>query len=209
MALLPLARRFGWFLAVVLLAGLAGATLVRLAPGFGTDERMLDSRLSNGSIQAIAQERQVGAHVAAYYLAYLRGLLHGDLGTSISLGRPVRGLLAERAGTSFRSAGGGLGLAWACALALAGLLEWFRLRRWAAAASAAVGPLLAIPGALVAIGCFCLGGQPALAIAAILFPRLFRYTQSLVRQAAAAPHVLAAEALGQNPDVPPRDAAVA
>ena len=198
MALLPLARRFAWFLAVVLLAGLAGAALVRQAPGFGTDERMLDSRLNNGSIQAIARERQIGSHVGAYYIGYLRGLLHGDLGTSVSLGRPVRELLAERAAISSRSAGAGLGLAWAGALALAGLLEWLRVRRLAAAAAAASGMLLAIPAALLAIGCFYLGGPPAPAIALILSPRLFRYTQNLARQAAAAPHVLAAEAMGES-----------
>jgi peptide/nickel transport system permease protein len=197
-------RRLFWFPLVLLLGGLAAAALVRLAPGFGVDERMLDSRLSNTSIQAIARERGDGGNIAAYYARYLGGLLRGDLGNSVSLGRPVRELLAERAGVSLRTAGMGLGLAWTAAMAVVVFLEWFRVRGsfstlGEAAASLAAGALLCVPAALLAIACFYLGAAPAMAVSAILFPRLFRYTQNLVRQAGGAPHVLAAQALGESP----------
>ena len=39
-------------LVVLLLGGLLGATLVRLGPGFGLDERELDTRLSAETIYA-------------------------------------------------------------------------------------------------------------------------------------------------------------
>ena len=55
--LLRQARRI---LLTVLLGGLLGATLVRLGPGFGVDERELDSRLSAQSQQAIRAERARG-----------------------------------------------------------------------------------------------------------------------------------------------------
>jgi len=40
-------------LLVVLIGGFLGATLVRLGPGFGTDERELDTRLSAETRQAM------------------------------------------------------------------------------------------------------------------------------------------------------------
>ena len=46
-------------LTVVLLGGFLGATLVRLAPGFGVDEEELDVRLSNESIQTLRQAKQL------------------------------------------------------------------------------------------------------------------------------------------------------
>ena len=116
-------RRLLWFPVVLLLGGFLGAAMVRLAPGFGVDERMLDARLSNASIQSIARERGDGGNIAAYYVTYLGRLLRGDLGNSVSLGRPVRELLAERAGVSLRNAGMGLILAWTAAMAVVLSLE--------------------------------------------------------------------------------------
>jgi peptide/nickel transport system permease protein len=196
-------RRLLWFPVVLLLGGFLGAALVRLAPGFGADERMLDARLSDASIQAIARERADGGNLAAYYVGYLRRLVHGDLGSSVSLGRPVRELLAERANVSLRTAGLGLGLAWTAAMAVVLSLEWVRVRGvfsvlGETAASFAAGALLCVPAALLAIGCFYLGAAPALAVSAILFPRLFRYMHNLVRQAEGAQHVFAAHALGES-----------
>jgi ABC-type dipeptide/oligopeptide/nickel transport system permease component len=192
------ARLAGSFAAILLLGGLLAATLVRLAPGFGTDERMLNPQLSTSSIQALTRARAEQSNVAAYYLRYLRGLFHGELGMSMSLGRSVKELLRERAAVSVRSAGAGLGLAWLGALAAVLLLEMLRYRWLDRAASSAVGALLCVPAALVAVGCFYFGGAPALAIAAILFPRIYRYLRSVTRQAGAAPHVLAAQAFGEG-----------
>jgi peptide/nickel transport system permease protein len=198
-----LGQRLGQFLLVLLLGGLLGAVLVRVAPGFGTDERMLDARLSNASIQAISVERSEGGNTAAFYGQYLLRLLHGDLGNSISLGRPVRELLAERAGLTLRAVGFGLALAWAAASFAVLWIEGVQSRGiistvWRGTASASAGALLCIPAALFALACFYLGGAPSSAIAAILFPRLYRYSQNVVRNAQAAPHVLAAHALGES-----------
>jgi peptide/nickel transport system permease protein len=191
-----LASRLAVWTAVLLLSGLLAGTLVRLAPGFGMDERLLDARLSGESREAIEREGQVRSNILAYYREYLRRLARGDLGQSVSLGRPVGELLRERAAVSVRSGTAGLALAWALALAGVAVLEWRRSRWMERGSALASGALLCLPAAVVAVGCAYVGwGAPA-AIAAILLPRLFRYARSVMADASQAPHVLAAEAMG-------------
>ncbi len=194
-----LALRIAGALAVCLLAGLLAATLVRTAPGFGMDERLLDSRLADGSREAIERQGAESANVAAYYWNYLRRLTQGDLGTSVSLGRPVKELLAERLAVSVLSGLAGLALAWLLALTVAVALGLRRRRGAEAAASAVTGALLCAPSALVALVCVYIGAGPAVAIACIVFPRIFRYLRDLAREAGSAPHILAAHAMGVSP----------
>jgi len=206
-------RRPGWICAlgwrvavaagILLVAGLLAAALVRVAPGFGMDERRLDVRLTSASLEAI--ERQAGgqSNVLLYYGRYLRQLLRGDLGNSLSLGRPVRELLAERLAVSFRSGLTGLLLAWMAALAVVAGLELVRrgLTRSVAgvAASLATGALLCAPAAVIALACAYIEAAPAMAIAAIVFPRVFCYLRDMAGQARGADHVIAAHALGLGP----------
>lgn len=194
--LAPVVQRLGLLAIVLLAGGLLGAALVRVAPGFGVDERMLDTRLSAGSIQAVEESRKEGSDVLRYYFNYLYRLCRGDLGISVSLGRPVRELISERAGVTLRSASAGLLLAWMAALAIVLLLEWLPRRVFETAASVLAGTLLCVPAAVVALGCLYLGGLPALAISAVLFPRVYRYLRNIARAACGATHVLAAQAFG-------------
>src|SRR5258705_4366437 len=90
-----LGSRIALALAVLLVSGLLAGALVRMAPGLGMDERLLDARLSADSLQAIERERTGQSDIFGYYCKYLRKLAHGDLGTSLSLGRPVKELLSE------------------------------------------------------------------------------------------------------------------
>jgi peptide/nickel transport system permease protein len=167
-----------------------------MAPGFGMDERLLDARLTEDSRAAIEQQAAGQSNIVAFYLQYLHRLARGDLGQSVSFGRPVRELLRERLPVSCQAAAAGLGLAWVLALAGVVVLEW-RRRRWLECGSAvAAGAMLCLPAAVVAVGCVYLGWSAAAAIAAILLPRLFRYARNLAGAAARAPHVLAAEAMG-------------
>lgn len=55
----------------ILLGGLLGATLVRLAPGFGVDERELDTRLSTQSIEVLRQSHAAQNNICAYYLSLI------------------------------------------------------------------------------------------------------------------------------------------
>ncbi len=192
--------RLALWMAVLAVSGLLAATLVRMAPGFGMDERLLDTRLTDASREAIAQQGRGQDDILRYYIQYCKRLARGDLGQSISLGRPVRELLAERLAVSMRSAAAGLVLAWGLSLAAVAGLELRRGRRGYRSAQVAAamgsGALLSVPAAVVALACAYAGGAPAVAIAAILLPRIFRYAHSTVAAAANAPHVLAAEAMG-------------
>ena len=194
-----LTARMAVALAVLLICGLLAATLIRMAPGFGMDERMLDARLGSASLQAIERQSAQQSNIVRYYWQYLRQLSRGDLGNSLSYGRPVRDLLSERLALSLRSALAGLGLAWMLALVAATMLELSCSGLGEGLASILAGALLCAPAALVALVCVYIGATPAAAIAAIVFPRVFRYVRDVVRQAAAAPHVLTAHALGLHP----------
>src|SRR5208337_4436170 len=95
--------------------GLVSATLVRYAPGFGSDERQLDARLNSGSIQAIQNANADERNIVRFYFASICKTFRGDLGISRSLNRPVRQLLQERAAVTAVVAGKGLVLAWSAA----------------------------------------------------------------------------------------------
>ena len=96
MLLRRVARHLVSIAALVLLGGLLSATLVRLAPGFDSDERELDPNLRAESIQALRAQRLGEHNIIRFYAAYLRGAVHGDLGVSHSLRQPVKNLLRER-----------------------------------------------------------------------------------------------------------------
>src|SRR6202795_4914403 len=96
MLLWRVARHLLALAGIVLLSGLLSATLVRLAPGFDTDEHQLDPSLSAESVRALRAERAGEHNILRYYAGYLRGILHGDLGVSHALGQPVRTLLRDR-----------------------------------------------------------------------------------------------------------------
>ena len=104
------ARRLLLLALTVAGAAVLATALVRLAPGFGMDERQLDLRFNERSMDAARAE---GAASGAG--RYLIGLLHGDWGSSISLRQPVRDLVAQRAGVTARTLAAGLSMAWGAA----------------------------------------------------------------------------------------------
>ena len=191
-----LLSRFAVWMGILLVSGLLAAALVRMAPGFGMDERLLDARLTAVTRDAIVWETAEHRNVLRYYLSYLARLGRGDFGTSLSLGRPVKELLAERARVSVRSAAAGLSLAWLLSLLAVAALEMHRRPIVEAFVSASSGSLLCIPAAVVALLCVYAGAAPFVAIALILLPRIFRYARNIVGPACRAPHVLAAHAMG-------------
>jgi len=191
-------RRLTCLALTILLAAFLAACLVRFAPGFGMDERQLDARLNTESIQAIQGEYSGETSVFRYFGNYLAALCRGDFGQSISLGRPVRELMADRLGLTLRSAAAGLAWAWALALAVVAVLstDWLRRRILDLSATTVSGALLCVPAAVVGLFSFYLGAGPSVAIGVILAPRIFRYTRNIARAMSARPHVLAAQARG-------------
>lgn len=184
------------FLAV-LLGGLAGATLVRFAPGFDSDAGQLDASRSAESIEALraghAEERQI----LRYYAGYLKNLVHGEFGESHTFRRPVRELISERIEVTVRFvslgllSGCGLGLLFAVAALYSKALDNF--------CSLLSTVFLSVPAAIAAIAALVLDAPVWICLATVIFPRVYRYTRDLLSEAAAAPHVLAARARGVGP----------
>jgi peptide/nickel transport system permease protein len=180
----------------VVAGGFISATLVRYAPGFGTDERQLDARLSSESIQAIRAEASEERSIFGYYAGSLRRALHGDLGNSRTLQRPVRALLAERGVITLGMAGKGLGTAWLAA-ALLVLATWLlRLPELESACTICSGTLLCLPAGAVALLLILMNGPAYLALAVVVFPKVHRYLSNLVRATARMPHIITAKAKG-------------
>ena len=182
--------------ATLLMGGLLAATLVRVAPGFDVDEQQLDPHLSAASVQALRQGRLQDRNIFRFYLHYLEQAAHGDLGTSISLGQPVRALLQQRAPLTMRLVGIGLALAWALALALALTAARLRVSAYDALTTLVSGTFLCIPAAVLALLSVLWNVPGTLAIALIVFPHVYRYTRNLLAKAYSLPHVLAARARG-------------
>lgn len=191
-----LTRHAARVLFILLLGGFLGATLVRLAPGFGVDEQELDSRLNRESVESLRQARSVHDSLPQYYLHYLNHLLHGDLGTSRSLQQPVRHLLAERLPETLECVCFGLALGWILGLplAIAGVMS----RSWCLDffSSLLAGTLLCLPAAVLAL-LFVIARAPGqLALGLIVFPKVFRFSRNLLQRSASLPHVLSARARG-------------
>lgn len=182
--------------ATVLLGGLLSAALVRLAPGFDVDEAQLDPHLNSESVQALRQTRLGQHNIFRYYFHSLERAAHGDLGTSLSLGQPVSRLLRERAPLTLRLVGIGLLLSWAAALALALSAAWMRASAYDALATAISGTFLCIPAAVLALLSVLWNVPGALAVALIVFPRVYRFSRNLLAKAHSLPHIITARAKG-------------
>lgn len=198
------ARRWLWRIArhllamagIVLLGGLISATLVRLAPGFDTDEHQLDPALSSESIRALQQERATEHNVVRFYIGYLRSALHGDLGVSHSLSQPIRDLVRDRWAVTARVVGIGLLLGWVLAITLAFAVSMVRAPAFDFLGTAFTGAFLCIPAAVLALLSVIFNAPGYLAIALIVFPKIYRYTRNLLAKTYAMPHITAARARG-------------
>ena len=196
MLLWKVARNLLAIAGIALLGGLLSATLVRLAPGFDTDEHQLDPHLSTESVRALRQSR-VGEHnVLRYYVGYLTGVVHGDLGVSHTLGQPVQRLLHDRWTVTLRVAGIGLLLGWLLATALAFAVSLSRLSAYEILGTTVSGAFLCIPAAVLALLSVIFNAPGYLAIALIVFPKIYRYSRNLLAKAYSLPHITAARAKG-------------
>ena len=196
-------RFSGWailrLVAIMLLASLAGAMLMRFAPGFASDDQELNSGLSAESIQALRQARQADANIPRFYAHYLASLVKGDLGTSRSLNQPVKDLLRERLPVTLFNLAFALAVGWLLGLALAVAAQILRWPVLHFLANGLSGTFISTPAAAMALVFLLLRLPPAFAAALLVFPKIYRYTQNLLQQSADMPHVLTARAKGAGP----------
>jgi peptide/nickel transport system permease protein len=191
--LLRQARRI---LLIAVFGGLLGATLVRMGPGFGVDEREMDNRLNTESRQAIRAERASENNIAVFYFRYLSGLVHGDFGFSRSLNRPVSQLLKERLPLTLASLAYGVLGGASIGLTLALLTVWWRAPGSDVVPAVLSGVCLALPAAVIALIFLWMGAGGRWAIALVVFPHVYRYAKNLLVATYQSPHVLAAQAKG-------------
>jgi peptide/nickel transport system permease protein len=191
-----LARTVLHLVVLAIVGALLCATMVRFAPGYGVAERDLDSRYSPASKEALRGEDQMKQGLPRYYFSYLRALAQGNFGVSNFLERPVGELLKERAPVTARAVLFGLLSSWILALALS--LSAIRMQNRALdySATAFTGLLIALPAAVVALGCVYLRAPVFVGIALVTLPKLFRYQHNIFAHAHAQPFVLAARARG-------------
>jgi peptide/nickel transport system permease protein len=183
-------------LATLLLGGLLSATLVRLAPGFDSDERELDPHLNAQSVQALREARRRDDNIFRFYLSYMRRAARGDMGTSVALGQPVRTLLRERIPLTLRLLGTGLALAWVLASTLSLTAAWLRLSIYDTVTTFASATLLCLPAAVLALLSILWNVPGSIAMALIVFPHTYRYARNLLGKAYSRPHIIAARARG-------------
>ena len=181
---------------LLLLSGLAGATLIRIAPGFGIDEQVLDPRLSLRSQELLHRGHEGERNPLAFYIRFLAGLFRGDAGRSNVFGQPVAALIRERIPTTIRTVLAGLALGWGLAVLFATVSALNGRPVTILAALALSGALISLPSAVLAIACLLLSLPPATAIAAVVFPRVFPHAYEQLRASLAKPHVIMARARG-------------
>jgi peptide/nickel transport system permease protein len=191
-----LLKRLGEAALLIVLGGLAGAALVRFAPGYGVDVRELDPRLSEDSLASLRSENSLPQGVVSFYAAHLAGVLKGDLGSSDSFGQPIRELIAERLPATAGLLAAGLAGAWALGLGAALLGTWKPSKLLDRMTTFASSAFLCLPSALLALLFFLWGDSGVLALVFVLFPQVFRYSKNLLDEARNSPHVLAARARG-------------
>jgi peptide/nickel transport system permease protein len=191
-----IARHGLTILATVFIGGLLSAALVRFAPGFDADEAELDPHLNSESLQALRQTRVEQHNLVRFYLHSVQRAVHGDLGTSISLGQPITGLLRDRVPLTLRLVGVGFLLSWATVLALSLSAAWLRAFAYDTFATILSGTLLCIPAAVLALLSVLWNVPGALAIALIIAPHDYRYARNLLAKAYSLPHIVTARAKG-------------
>lgn len=183
--------------ATLLTAGLLATALVGYAPGFGVDEKDLDPRFSGTSSEVLVSRQAVrDLGPLRTYAGYLGRLSRGDFGVSQTFSVPVARLLRERAGVTARNVAIGLVAGWFLSflLCFANAVTGVVPARLAGNIVTAV--LLCVPAGLIAFGAVAFHLSAGIGIAAVVFPRVFRYSDNLLRDSETRAHVLAARARG-------------
>jgi peptide/nickel transport system permease protein len=192
-------RQLGALLATAVLGGFLTAALVRNSPGFDTDERDLDARLSDESRASIRAEHESRSDVPGFYFRQMAAMARGDFGVSTSLQQPIGALIAARLPVTLELMAAGVSGGWALAFALALAAVLRRGPAFSRIASAASTCALCLPSAAMAVLMFTAGGPVRAIIALVLFPRLFDTLRNLLRDAYERPHILTARAKGVGP----------
>lgn len=185
--------------ATALAGGLLSATMVRFSPGFGLDEKQLDPALSRETQETILHSHDRERNPVRFYAGYVEHMFTGDFGTSVTFGRPIRELLAERMPVTVGLMVWGIAGAWVLAALLA-LPAAAGRSAWLTGICGVFGGVPAcLPAAGIALLLFWLGASAKWMIALVIFPKVYQYVLNLLRHGYGSPHVLLARAKGVRP----------
>lgn len=147
-------------------------------------------------MEAIDRERSMERNPLTFYVRFLVGILHGDAGRSVVFSQPIQQLMGERATRTCYTVLEGLIFGWSAALSIAAVATLSRHATIVLAAMAVNGSLVSIPSAVLVTVCLLLRASPAIAIAAVVFPRIFPNAYEMLKANLSAPHVVMARARG-------------
>ena len=146
-----LARRLAHAVVVLLGVSVLSFLLAEASPGSAFDELMLDPRVSPATIDALRERYGLDRPLVEKYAHWLRSLLRGDLGYSVTHNTPVGALLWPRARNTLFLTVSAVTLAWLLALPL-GAWAASRRGRWPDRVIAgATTMLLAVPDLLLGL----------------------------------------------------------
>jgi peptide/nickel transport system permease protein len=168
--------------------------IVFTAPGFNSDERNLDMRLSAQTLRQLDAERPASAWEAGQ--KWVADCLRGDLGTSRIFNKPVSELMAERIPVTARASLYGLFFGWAAAVFAAAMHALFRMRLAESAFTLADGIILCIPAAVMGFLAILCRMPVESAIALIVFARAHTWITTIHKEAVAQPWIVSACAYG-------------
>ncbi len=120
-----LIRRLGQAIPIALLVASLVFSLIHLIPGDPV-EMMLGEGAARGDVERLRHELGLDRPLGVQYLAYMGGLVRGDLGNSLHYGEPVTRLLVERYPATILLALASMLVALAVALPLGILAAYYR-----------------------------------------------------------------------------------
>jgi peptide/nickel transport system permease protein len=192
-------RNVGRILLVTFAGFVLGGMLVRLAPGFGADERDLNPLLSIESRKALRAQHASDVTLTEFWVRYGTSILDGDLGVSTAFERPVVNLIRERLSVTvpLLAFGALAGLVIGLMAATASALAQSRTTEWLASGSSAV--LLSAPAVLLGLFFFWADWPAHWAVALMVAPHIYRYSNDVLRAYLPSAHLVHAHALGLQP----------
>lgn len=190
-----LLKRLARTVSIVLLVIVGSTLLVRLAPGYLSDAREMDSRYADAARAELSVEAAHSSSLLHMLSGELSGWTRGDLGVSRQFEVPVRELVLPRLAVTGSLMLRSILFAWTLALCAALVSSAARNPSLLWQIPAAI--LLAIPTAAMATICLLAdSGSPVLVMTLLLAARDFKFLDRILRKTWRDSHLLQARAQG-------------
>ena len=190
-----LLQRVARTVSIVLLVIVGSTLLVRLAPGYLSDAREMDSRYADAARAELSVEAAHSNSLPHMLSRELSGWTRGDLGVSRQFEVPVRELVLPRLAVTGSLMLRSILFAWTLALCAALVSSATRNPSLLWQIPAAI--LLAVPTAAMATICLLAdSGSPVLVMTLLLAARDFKFLDRILRKTWRESHLLQARAQG-------------